>query len=77
MGSFLVRFSFLIRILASLVALFILALIDIKTGHAYNNIVLGLGGALIGTYWGFRASIHIIAAAKYAALHPLPPKVRR
>lgn len=33
--------------------------------------------ACAGCLWGNMIMPHIIAAVKYAALHPIPPKVRR
>ena len=46
----------------------------------HSTILYNLAGACAacaGCLWANMVTPHIIAVVKYAALHPLPPKVRR
>ena len=42
-----------------------------------NDLILGSIGSIVGVHYGIKIYDRVAEAAKYAALHPRPPKVRR
>ena len=65
----------LLRHLLPVVLLVVGFLLAVNFRH--STIIYNLAAACAGCLWGNMMVPHIIAAAKYAALHPLSPKVRR